>query len=515
VLRKLFHRRSIFCRRRAPTADSFHAVVTTGLRGTSAATDPAITTESTSCGWAFPQSPAARRTQNEGIPGVRKLIHHLVARKAAACALLVAGLGSFANGEEPISFVLPVANFQPVAADAYPDDTVPTLTVPTPPSTEIPLPEGADIDGYTPTEVYDALACPNCNGGGSSGCNCLPPPLPNGQYPDDWMWGCGQWPYANGPGMCDDWKVGPIWDVTVDGMVMTREHADLGALEAMMMETGSPEATEQFDRGPGGRVYLTGLLPKSAGYQVFAGYEGIENWHAAIVFPKITISPPPLGDVDPSERRSLFYDSSLHSGELNVLRTCSPAWRPYCGVRYIKFDDEIWDQNLQNVLPPVPAPLPIIVATETDTYNIFDIENNLIGFQGGVKYDIWQFGRRFSLQGFMNGGVYYNRAKWSNLMKTTETQFTSDDSDTPDDESTVTKVTTSNLSIIEESNIAYIGEASLTGVCRLNKCWACRAGYQVLYINGVHLAQDAYLGTGLDERSLIFHGWQAGVECRR
>ena len=34
---------------------------------------------------------------------------------------------------------------------------------------------------------------------------------------------------------------------------------------------------------------------------------------------------------------------------------------------------------------------------ERDTLNAIDIENNLIGFQGGVKYDIWNWGRRFSL----------------------------------------------------------------------------------------------------------------------
>ena len=60
-----------------------------------------------------------------------------------------------------------------------------------------------------------------------------------------------------------------------------------------------------------------------------------------------------------------------------------------------------------------------------------------------------------------------------------------------------------------------MGEASITAVCRLNKCWACRAGYQVLFIDGVSLASDAYLDTGVDDRSLIFHGWHAGIECRR
>ena len=317
----------------------------------------------------------------------------------------------------------------------------------------------------------------------------------------------------NGPGTCDDWKVGPIWDVTVDGMVMTRAHADLDALDAAMMEPGVPEVTEQFDRGPGGRVYLTGLLPKNAGYQMFAGYEGIEEWNAAIVYPKVPLAGPPPGDT--TERRSLFYRSSLHSGELNFLRMCNPAWRPYGGVRYMKFDDEIWDENVQDSLPPLPGPAPVAV-TDEDMLNIFNVENNLIGFQGGLKYDIWQVGRRFSLQGFMNGGVYYNRAKWSNLMKTTQTQFTADNTATPAaDESSVTSVTASNLTIIEESNIAYMGEASLTGVCRLNKCWACRVGYQILWIDGLQLAEDAYLGTGIVERSLLFHGWHAGVECRR
>ncbi len=448
---------------------------------------------------------------------MRELVHNLVTRQAAALALLLCGFCAFAGAEEPISFVLPAANFQPVAADAYPADaTMPdeSLTPPANPPmpTEIVSPEGTDTEEYIPSEAYEPLDCPNCNGGCDS-CGLPPGRLPNGQYPDDWMWGCGQWPYANGPGTCDDWKVGPIWDVTVDGMVMTREPTDLGALQWAMAEPGMPEVVEQFDRGPGGRVYLTGLMPKSAGYQMFAGYEGIEEWNAAIVYPEVPIvGPVPPGD--PTERRSMYYRSSLHSGELNFLRMYNPAWRPYCGVRYIKFDDEIWDQNEQFVVPPLPAAMPETFMT-TNTANIFDIENNLIGFQGGVKYDIWQYGRRFSLQGFANGGVYYNKAKWSNLRQTIETQYVGADTDVAGDTGSQTTVNDSDLTIIEQSDIAYVGEASLTAVCRLNKCWACRAGYQVLFIDGLHLASDAYLNSTIDDRSLIFHGWHAGVECRR
>jgi hypothetical protein len=349
--------------------------------------------------------------------------------------------------------------------------------------------------------------------------------LPNGQYPDNWLDRCGGWPYANGPGKCDNWKVGPIWDVTADGIVMSREHTDLDAIEARaeelngdLVDLTAREVTEQFDYGPGGRVFLTGLLPRNVGYQVFAGYEGIEEWNAAIIFekdPDIPEPPPPVNP--PAVRQSITYRSSLHSAEINFMRMCNPAWRPYCGVRYIKFDDEIWDAVDQIASPPLPSIDPLAeVVTETDTLNLFDIENNLIGFQGGVKYDLWQFGRRFSLQGFVNSGVYYNKSKRSNLMQITTTEFTADDTDTPAaDETAINVSTASNLSIVEQSDVAYVAEASLTSVCRLNRCWALRAGYQVLWIDGLQLADDAYLGESIDSRSLIFHGWHAGVECRR
>lgn len=384
----------------------------------------------------------------------------------------------------------------------------PTESGPT--GAELIVPEGADHDSYIPASMSDGLECPNCNRGpgGCDSCGGFYDRLPNGQIPDDWMWGCGGWPYANGPGACDDWKVGPIWDVTVDGMVMTRQSTNLDLLQERMFLNQpapvppDPEVIEQFDRGPGGRVYLTGLLPRNVGYQVMAGYEGIEEWNAAIVYDEVPPFPP-FGT--PSNRRSLYYRSSLHSGELNIIRMGNPALRPYCGVRYIKFDDEIWDESIDELVPPVTPPLADI--TDTDTLHIFDIENNLIGFQGGAKYDIWNLGRRFSLQGFVNGGVYYNRAKWSNVQEESQILYGTDGS--------VVGSSNSSLTVIEESEIAYVGEASVTAVCRLNRCWACRAGYQVLYMSGVQLASDAYLQADIDERSMIFHGWHAGIECRR
>jgi hypothetical protein len=355
-----------------------------------------------------------------------------------------------------------------------------------------------------------------------------------GGRPDDWPWGCGGSPFRNGPGYCDTWDVGCRWDVAVDGMVMMRDDANLLALEARMRfldPTGTTTDVappldplldlfpmfEQFDYAPGGRISFTSKLPHSP-WQMHAGYEGIEEWNASVVFPKTPLPPlpqlpfPPIPDPFQLayQQRSLYYRSSLHSGELNFVRDiCSPVWRPYCGVRYVKFDDEINDTLNQEAPPPLPPP-PAGVGDPvftTDRFNIFDIENNLIGFQIGIRHDLWRPMRRLTIEGFVNAGVYYNKVKHTNFMGeiTTEQRLGQADS--------ISGVF--NNDVRELSEISYIAEASLSGVCRLNRCWALRAGYQALWITDLHTAEDAYLNTGIEGRDLFFHGWHAGVEHRR
>jgi hypothetical protein len=375
-----------------------------------------------------------------------------------------------------------------------------------------------------------------------------------GGHPNDWPWGCGGSPFRTGPGWCDNWDVGCRWDVAVDGMVMRREETDLVALENTMrlnfggagtqddMMMNLVPATEQFDYAPGGRVWMTSKLPHSD-WQMHAGYEGIEEWNASLVFPKqpldlddFVIVPDPNtlpGDPFPegTVQRALHYRSSLHLGELNVVRMCHPTWRPYCGVRYVKFDDEINDFLNQEGQPPLAGPLadfigpdgdlevndPLGPTITTDRLNLIDIENNLIGFQVGVRHDLWRPNRRLAVEGFVNSGVYYNKIKYTNFMGVFTTQAFGDNTRSPDtDESFLLYESDVVYNDVRElSEISYITEASVSGVCRLNKCWAVRAGYQALWITNVHLAEDAFLGTDLEGRSLFFHGWHAGIEHRR
>ena len=142
-----------------------------------------------------------------------------------------------------------------------------------------------------------------------------------------------------------------------------------------------------------------------------------------------------------------------------------------------------------------------------------------MGFQVGLLHDTFQLSNRLAFEGFVNGGVYYNKVKYSNVMVVSTTQTFADNTRFVDTTG-VTNARTDNSTIINNdardmSEISYEAEASLTGVCRLNKCWSLRAGYQVLWINQLHLADAAYLGDATGTQELLFHGWHAGVECRR
>lgn len=435
---------------------------------------------------------------------------------------------------------------------------------PTPPQTLTPPIRPAEptltqplLDGSAPTEELMPPVIDACGevGGGRRGVQPY-----GGGHPWDWSWGCGGSPYRTGPGICDNWKVGPRWHVTVDGIVMSRDETDLAALEAQMRLNDlagtetivTPPAvpvplvpqTEQFGYGPGGRITFTSQIARCAGYDVQAVYEGINDWNSSIVFPKQTLPDfiqviPPNPNTNPPDpfpegfqQRSLHYRSTLNSGELNFLSCRDPEWRPFFGVRYLKFDESINDFLNQERQIPLPGPRtdfigpavppniavndPIGPTFETDRLNIFHLQNNLMGFQVGLLHDTIRLNERFAIEGFFSGGVYYNQIKYSNVMGVFTTQTFADNTrSTGTNDARVDESNIINNDAREYAEISYMSEASLTAVCRLNKCWALRGGYQALWIANVHLADAAYLGDSARADDLFFHGWHFGIECRR
>jgi hypothetical protein len=96
------------------------------------------------------------------------------------------------------------------------------------------------------------------------------------------------------------------------------------------------------------------------------------------------------------------------------------------------------------------------------------------------------------------------------------TQTFADNTRTIDfDDSRVDESNIINNDARDLSEISTVTEASVTAVCRLNKCWALRGGYQVLWITNVHTADTAFLGDSEEADDLLFHGWHCGIECRR
>jgi hypothetical protein len=458
----------------------------------------------------------------------------------------------------------------------------------TPKQAESPL-----LDGRLPAEelIPPVVTEGNCDEG-NGGHHAVQPY--GGGHPTDWPWGCGGWPYATGPGLCDNYRIGPRWHVTVDGLVLHRDSTDLVALASAMpasftgpnVPSGIPNGVdpdfEQFGYGPGGRITFTSQVGNCTGYDVQAAYEGINNWNASIVFPKQPLTPifytpgipqtttttsstnttvtavtgtppntttttttnntntsstgityplnPPLPLQPPApfpegfEQRSLHYRSDINSVELNWLPNHDSEWRPIFGARFIRFDDEISDTLNQEVQTPLPfaggsATLgQFLGVSETDRLNLFHLENNLMGFQVGLLHDTMQVNNRLSIEGFVNGGVYYNQVKYSNVMVVQTTQVLADDTNTlpaTANEARTDKSTIVNNDARDMSEISYEAEASITGVCRLNKCWALRAGYQVMWIDHLHLADQAYLGNPEGSSDLLLYGWHAGLECRR
>jgi hypothetical protein len=442
----------------------------------------------------------------------------------------------------PSGELVPAAQRQPAVPP-----TGPTVSQPTQPL----------LDGNAPVEE---LMPPVVEGGCDDGEQASIRPY-GGGHPTDWSWGCGGSPYRNGPGMCDNWTVGPRWHITVDGLVMSRDDTDLTALVAQMRAnntfmsgdgtpagggTDMPPESENFHYAPGARITFTSQVARCTGYDVQAVYEGVNDWNANVVFPKaalpaVALVIPPDPYTEPGapfpegfQQRSLHYRSNLNSGELNFMTNGGQAWRPFFGVRFIRFDDQINDTLNQERQVPLAGPRTETVATggapavqvtvndpigptfETDRLNLFDLENNLMGFQVGLFHDTIQLNERFALEGFVNAGVYYNQVKYSNVMGVFTTQTFADNTrstgvgDGRTDTSNVINNDARDL-----SEISYVSEASLTGVCRLNKCWALRGGYQFLWIDNLHLAEAAFLGNPEQSDSLFFHGWHAGIECRR
>ncbi|WP_428305290.1 BBP7 family outer membrane beta-barrel protein [Lacipirellula sp.] len=341
--------------------------------------------------------------------------------------------------------------------------------------------------------------CNTCNGGGGGGA---------GSFYN--RCGCDQpmFPYLTGPGNCDNWCVGPHWNVEVDGMALRRTGVDWGGVVALANGDGFATAMlDDFGYGPGARIFATAYNDSDFGLQI--GYEGINNYNATALFID------PNGGVGPEDDdvRSFNYQTTFNSLEFNVMRRTTAPTKIFAGFRYVQVDEDFSDSITQAKTVPGAAN-PATTVAYADTRDLAKVENRMIGFQLGALRDAWAFNKWLTIEPFGNGGVYYNNYKREDLQDTVNTLVTGPDSATlalASSSSSFTQFGTSN----NFSEISFLGEIGVTAVFRVNKCVAIRGGYQALVMDGVGTGIDAYFSPGLNGETVLYHGARFGVEYQR
>ncbi len=344
--------------------------------------------------------------------------------------------------------------------------------------------------------ALSASGCQSCGGTGAcGGAGCGPC--------DRCSCTAKNFPWFEGPGHCDNWCVGPHWGVEASGLIIHREDTNLDALIA---DVGDPTSVEdQFDYAPGARVFATAYNCQGWGMQV--GYEGMNDWDAAVVFPG------PLA-ADPD--RSIDYMSRLNSVEFNFLPRTPQPWKVFSGVRYVELDEDLQDFTIVDKVIPVPADPPAAPAAFVDTGTAHILENHMIGFQLGGLRDGWQVGDWLSFSGFANAGVYQNMLKRDDVNLNITTVINGDDLATPlVNEFRETTTVTSTTVRREFSEVAFLGEAGASCSVKLTPCLALKSGYQVILLDGVGQGIDAFFNQDFDRSTVLYHGLQFGLEYRR
>ena len=318
------------------------------------------------------------------------------------------------------------------------------------------------------------------------------------------------YPCANG---CPGGQCGPACNMCpcvygqVDGLVMWRNRgfADQPiAIDNRTQQTALSTSDLNADAAGGLRA-LVGF--RCCGVPIEFGYFGLFDQFASAsvsdAAPNAFRFPDGLGlasDVFVGANQiDVQYDSTIHSGEINLPccncwcdcdnRCCSVDW--LFGVRYINLREDLDVLGTRIVLS-----LP-----ENGQYNIH-ARNDLYGAQIGAR--VRRCLGQWSWEATGKAGIFDNEAG--------QTQFVQD---FPNFALRPT-ISASN------NHIAFMGELNLSAIYQLNQTWGLRAGYNLMYLDGLALAPNQLdfsftptSGSTVNTAGhLLLHGVNLGLEAR-
>ena len=305
----------------------------------------------------------------------------------------------------------------------------------------------------------------------------------------------------------------PLWTsyALTDALFWGRDNQAAGRALITPVGDGVPLLTArdaQFPFSEGVRAFYGQRQPDERGWEI--GYFGVYGQAAAASVgapgtQQFLQYPEPIGEVltADGELASLNYTSVINSAEANVFRTStewrtpSGAWRTVdwlLGFRYVGVEESA-DLNV------------ICCLEETGAYQAVSYHartrNNMFGAQIGNRTR-WTW-ERWALEGWAKAGILGNAQEQIQLPLIDYTGF----------EQRPALSTT-------EGAVSFIGDINLSAVYRLTDVWGIRAGYNLIWIDGLALAPNQFAfgntagaGTALVSGGGIFmQGANLGLEAR-
>lgn len=165
-----------------------------------------------------------------------------------------------------------------------------------------------------------------------------------------------------------------------------------------------------------------------------------------------------------------LYSSNLHSTEVNLRRQWTDSLTLLGGFRWVEMGDEAADQ-----------------------FAFIDTNNHMYGGQVGAEWLVWDRGGPFTVTSGVKAGIYYNNT---------------------DVDAGIFGLTNSS----SKSHTAFLGEWDILARYQLTDRWTLRAGYQLLWLEGVAGVDTAQIdaafaqGTVSTSSSPFYHGAVIGAE---
>ena len=298
----------------------------------------------------------------------------------------------------------------------------------------------------------------------------------------------------------------PSWTVRAGYVHLRRERlgSDFAVLEGRMLFPTGPlmpiyTATRfDFDSSPG--LDLSIIRDLGCGRGVELRYLGVEDF-ASDETPRFdtTLMPAtnPMTNTgsNPGTSTNVHYESKLWSLELLGRRNC--GWLHWLyGFRYFSLDER-FNTSLISILP---------------TRTAFQTQNDLFGFQLGTEACLWRNCGGLHVDGITKAGIYLNHAEA--MVSATS----------------VGSPRFNRFGRARDDRAAFVGELGVVAQYDVSCSLSVRCGYQLLLLDGVALGADQVPSTGevslggipitpidlgVDRSSLLFHGFNVGLEYRR